>query len=175
MYSIAILEGCFTMNKGNVVTPNCPLDHLAFFFNNGPFPIHEVLDRQIFLERIVNAVQTSLTQTGEIQSRFAKRFGRNCPRVNTCASYMGCAFDECDAFPIISRFRSTFFPRRSGTNYDQIIFFGQIRCPNNLLNKSDSSTLLASQRCLSVLNFFNVSSPRNARAASADVSLFLAK
>ena len=154
MYGVAIFEGGFSVDKSDLMTPDRLLDHLAFFFNHGVLTIHKVLDGQVFLERIVNAIQAALLKTREIQRRFTKSFGRNCPRVDPCATYIRCAFDQRDTFSVISRFRSTLFPRWPSANNDQIIFFCQIRYPNTLLNKSDSSKLFGSQRCFKFIEFY---------------------
>ena len=66
MNRVLILERCLAMDHRNMMMLYMVGDHLTFLVDNNEFAIHEVFDREVFFQRIVNPIQAALLQTGEI-------------------------------------------------------------------------------------------------------------
>src|SRR2546422_10078270 len=61
--------------------------------------MHEVVNAKIFLERIVDTVETALLQAREIQRGFAEGLAGNSTGIDTTAAHMLATLDDGHAFP----------------------------------------------------------------------------
>jgi len=51
--------------------------------------MHEIVDSEIFLERIVDTVEAALAESGKVESGFAQRFAGNGAGVDAAAPGLG--------------------------------------------------------------------------------------
>ncbi len=66
--SMRIPERSLPVEQSDILMPNGLLDHAALFVHHGSLAVHEILDRQVILERVIDPIQPALPQAGEIQS-----------------------------------------------------------------------------------------------------------
>ncbi len=95
-------------------------DALAFHFNDFALMMHEIVNRKIFFERIIDAVEAALAESGKIERRFAQSFAGNSAGVDATAARIRRAFNDGYALAEISSLRSSFFPRGATTDDDQV-------------------------------------------------------
>ena len=82
--------------------------------------VHEVVNGEIFLERIIDPVEATLAEAGKIKRRLAQRLAWDSARVDTTAAGTRGAFDDSDAFSEIRGLRSSFFSSWPATNHNQV-------------------------------------------------------
>ena len=114
------------MQEGDMVLVELFRDHLPFFSDDSSLSIHEVFDRQVLFERVIDPKQAALPQARKIQGSFPQRLRRDSPGINTGAAQVRLALDQRDALAILSGFCCALFSRRSGADDDEIKFFCQI-------------------------------------------------
>src|SRR5467141_1656021 len=95
-------------------------DAAAFHFHHLALVVHEVVDGEIFLERIVDAVEAALFQAREIKRGCAKGLAGNGAGVDATAAHVFGALDDGHALAEIGCLRATFFTGGSATDNDQI-------------------------------------------------------
>src|SRR5689334_14010523 len=114
------------MKEGDMVLIDLLCNHLPFFSDNFSLSIHEIFDRQVVFERVIDPKQAALPQAGKIQGSFSQRLRRDSPGINTGAAEIWLALDQRDSLAILSGFCSALFSRGPGADDDQIKFFCQI-------------------------------------------------
>src|SRR6266478_759339 len=95
-------------------------DTPALHVHNFALVMHEVVNGEIFLERVVDTVEAALLQAGEIECRFAKRLAGNRAGIDAASSHVLGAFDDGHAFAEVRSLRTGFFAGRTAANHDQI-------------------------------------------------------
>src|SRR5262249_45639169 len=92
----------------------------ALHFDHFALVVHEVVHREVFLERIVDAIEAALLEPGEIQGGLPKGLARNGTGVDAAAARMVRALDDRDALAEIGSLRAGFLACRTATDDDQI-------------------------------------------------------
>src|SRR6266849_4275512 len=95
-------------------------DAPALHVHNFALVMHEVVNGKIFLERIVDAVETALLQAREIQRGFAERLAGNRAGIDTTAAHMLAALDDGHAFAKIGGLRAGLLAGWTAADDDQI-------------------------------------------------------
>src|SRR5580658_9271201 len=96
---------------------------LAFHLHHFALVVHEVADGEIFLERIVDAIEAALLEARKVKGGFAQRLARDGASVDRASSHIFAAFNNGDALAKIGSLRTRFFSGRAAANYDQIEMF----------------------------------------------------
>jgi len=84
-------------------------DELPGRLDHGALAIHEVRDRDVVLDVVLDAVESALLQAREVEGRLTQRLGRNRARVDGCAAGLRGAFDDAYALAEIRRLRGALF------------------------------------------------------------------
>src|SRR6267143_7049478 len=95
-------------------------DALAFHVHDFALVVHEIVDGEIFLQRVINAIESALLQAGEIERGFAERLAGNGTRVDAAATHVIGAFDDGDALAEVSRLGATLFTGRTAADDDKV-------------------------------------------------------
>ncbi len=86
-YGVRILKGGLAAQEFNLVKFEIFQDAPAFHLDHGSFVVHEIVDGEIFFERIIDTVESALLQAGKIEGRLAKCFARNGSGVDAASAY----------------------------------------------------------------------------------------
>src|SRR5258708_24565231 len=71
--------------------------------------MHEIVDGKIFLERVVDTVETALLEAGKVECRFAEGLAGNGTGIDATAAHMFGALDDGNAFAEIGGLGAAFF------------------------------------------------------------------
>src|SRR5712664_444268 len=82
--------------------------------------VHEIVDGKIFLERIVDSVETALLEAGKVERGFAEGLAGNGAGIDATAAHMLGALDDGNAFAEIGGLGTTLFTSRAAADHDQI-------------------------------------------------------
>src|SRR5438552_15882862 len=82
--------------------------------------MHEIVDGEIFLERVVDSVETPLLEPGKVERGFAKSLAGDSAGVDATAAHMLGALDDGNAFAEIGGLRAALFTSRAATDHDEI-------------------------------------------------------
>src|SRR5260370_718929 len=82
--------------------------------------MHEIVDGKIFLERVVDTVETALLEAGKVECRFAEGLAGNGTGIDATAAHMFGALDDGNAFAEIGGLGAAFFTSRAAADHDQI-------------------------------------------------------
>src|SRR6266851_5169374 len=93
---------------------------LALHIDDLTLMVHEIVDGEIFLERIIDPVKAALLEAGKVERGFAKGLAGNGASVDATAAHMFGALDNGDAFAEIGGLRAALLPRRAATDHDEI-------------------------------------------------------
>src|SRR6266851_2096381 len=93
---------------------------LALHIDDLTLMVHEIVDGEIFLERIIDPVKAALLEAGKVERGFAKGLAGNGASVDATAAHMFGALDNGDAFAEIGGLRGALFPRRAATDHDEV-------------------------------------------------------
>src|SRR5580658_6859360 len=103
-------------SKFDVVQLEILQNTLALHLNDRALMVHKVVNGKIFLERIIDAIETSLLQTGKIKRGFTQGFAGYGAGVDAASAHMRGALDDRDTLAEISSLRAGLFS--SGTASD---------------------------------------------------------
>src|SRR6266436_7707328 len=95
-------------------------DARAFHVHDFALVVHEVVDGEIFLQRVINAVKAALLQAREIECRFAKGLAGNGAGVDATAAHMFGALDDGNAFAEVGCLGATLFAGGSASDHDEV-------------------------------------------------------
>src|SRR5882724_1175586 len=98
---------------------DAPPLHLHHF----PLVVHEVVNSQIFLQRIIDPVESTLPEPGKIQRGFAQSFAWNRSRVDAASARNSRSLDHRHALAEVRRLRASLLSRRSATYDHQVKLF----------------------------------------------------
>src|SRR5229473_2078346 len=93
-------------------------DAPTFHFDDFTLVVHEIVDSEIFLERIVDTVKAALLQARKIERGFAKRLAGNGAGIDATAAHVLGAFDDGNAFAKIGGLGAALFPGRTATDHN---------------------------------------------------------
>src|SRR5260370_18002981 len=82
--------------------------------------MHEIVDGKIFLERVVDTVETALLEAGKVERGFAKGLAGNGASIDATSAQMLGALDDGNAFAEIGGLGAAFFTSRAAADPDQI-------------------------------------------------------
>src|SRR5207248_3098681 len=108
------------LNAGDVVAANILVDQMPLAFDDLPLAVHEVADRDVALHMVIDAVHSALTESREIQGRFAQRLRGHGARVHGGAAGLGCPLDDADPLAEVRGLRRAFLTGRTRTDDDKI-------------------------------------------------------
>jgi hypothetical protein len=117
---VRVLEGGLAVEKCDLMEREIFEDVLAFHFHHFALVVHEVVYGEIFLERVVDAVEAALLKAGEVQGGFAQRFAGDRAGVDATAAGVLSAFDHGDALAEVGGLRAGFFSRRAAADDQQV-------------------------------------------------------
>ncbi len=117
---VRILEGGLAANQFDLMERKIFEDALALHFDDFALVMHEVVYGEIFFERIVNAVEPALFQSGEIKGGFAQRFAGHGAGVDATAAGVLGAFDHGYAFAEVGGLSAGFFSGRAAADHQQV-------------------------------------------------------
>ena len=92
----------------------------AFHIYNFAFMVHEIVDSEIFLQRVIDAVQAALPQAREIESGFAQSLARNGTGVDATAAHVLGALDSRDALAEIRGLGAALLTSRPAADHDEV-------------------------------------------------------
>ncbi len=122
---VRVLERRLAANKLDVVQFEILEDALAFHLDDFPFVVHEIVNGKIFLERVIDAIEAALLESGKIERRFAQRFAGDGARVDAASAHVLGALDDGDALAKIGGLRAGFFSGRAAADHDQVELFAR--------------------------------------------------
>src|SRR6185436_16949994 len=96
------------------------VDELPLGFDDGALAEHEVLDGDVVLDLVVDAVEAVRAKPGEVERRLAQRLRRDRAGVDGGAAGLGRLFDDADALPEVGSLRGSFLSSRAGADDDQV-------------------------------------------------------
>ena len=82
--------------------------------------MHEIVDGEIFLERVVDSVETALLEPGKVERGFAKSLAGDSAGVDATAAHMLGALDDGNAFAEIGGLGAALFTSRAAADHDEI-------------------------------------------------------
>src|SRR5260370_6659774 len=82
--------------------------------------MHEIVDSQILLKRVVDSVETALLEAGKVERGFAEGLAGNGAGIDATSAHMFGALDDGDAFAEIGGLGGAFFTSRAAADDDQI-------------------------------------------------------
>src|SRR6266849_2816098 len=95
-------------------------DALAFHVHDFTLMMHEIVDGEIFFERIVDAVEAALLEPGKIESGFAQGLTGNGAGVDATSAHVLGAFDDGDALAEVRGLSAALFTGRPAADHDQV-------------------------------------------------------
>src|ERR1017187_2277218 len=96
---------------------------LPLHFNHFALVVHEIIDRQILFQRVVDAVEATLLEPGKVESGFTQRLTGDSAGVDAAPAHILSAFDDGDAFAKIGGLRTRLLACRAAADHDEIEFF----------------------------------------------------
>ena len=115
--SVGIVERGLAAQELNIVKCEVLGDAVAFHLDDGAFVVHEIVNGEIFLQRVIDAVETALLQAGKIEGGFTKSFAGDGSGVDAAAADFSGALDDRHALAEIGRLGRAFFSGRAAA-YD---------------------------------------------------------
>src|SRR5580700_5549184 len=115
--SVAIVERSVAVKELNVMKFEVLEDTVAFQLHDGAFVVHEIVNGEIFLQRVIDAVKTALLQAGKIKGGLTKSFAGDGSGVDAAAADFSGALDDRHALAEIGRLGRPFFSGRAAA-YD---------------------------------------------------------
>src|SRR3569833_1846977 len=100
---LRVEKSCLSLNLVDAVPDEIFADQPPLRFDDGPFAVHEVGDRDVLLHVEVHAVQAALPEAGEVERRLAQRLGWNGAGVDRGAARARRAVDDGDALAEVRR------------------------------------------------------------------------
>ena len=82
--------------------------------------VHEVVDREILLEGIVDTVETALLEAGKVESGFAQGLAGNRAGIDATAAHMLGALDDGNALAKVGGLGGALFTSRAAADHDEI-------------------------------------------------------
>ena len=95
-------------------------DAPALHLDDFAFVVHEIVDGEIFFQRVVDAVEAALLQAGEIEGRFAQRFAGDRAGVDATAADVLGALDDRHALAEVGGLSAGFFASGAAADHDQV-------------------------------------------------------
>src|SRR5438128_2553287 len=89
-------------------------------FDDRALAKHEIADRDVVLHAQIDAVQTALPQTAEVQRGFSQRLRGDRPGVDGGASRLRRALDDADLLTEVRGLRRAFLAGWTGADDDQV-------------------------------------------------------
>src|SRR5882724_11407296 len=115
-----VFKGCLAADKLDFVERKIFQNALPFHVHDFALVVHEVVDGEIFLERIVNAIEAALLEPGKIESGFAQGLTGNGAGVDATSAHVLGAFDDGNAPTEVGSLSAAFFTGRAAANHDEV-------------------------------------------------------
>src|SRR5712692_9862379 len=117
---IRVLKGCLAADAFDLVECEVLQNAPALHVDDFTLVVHEIVDGKIFLERIVDSVETALLEAGKVERGFAEGLAGNGAGIDTTSAHMLGALDDGNAFAEIGGLGAAFFTSRAAADHDQI-------------------------------------------------------
>jgi hypothetical protein len=117
---VRVLETGQPANELDVVQLQILKDAGALHVHDFALVVHEILDGEIFLKRVIDAVETALLKPGKIERGLAQRLAGDGTGVDAAAAWVVGAFDDGNALAEIGGLRAGLFSSGTATDDDQI-------------------------------------------------------
>ncbi len=118
-------------------------DAAAFHFDDFTLVVHEVVNGEIFLERIIDPVEATLAEAGKIKRRLAQSLAWDSARIDATAAGIRGPLDNGNTFSEIRGLRSSFFSGWPATNHNEVErIVGCQRCLHATFQKGCTKTSL---------------------------------
>ena len=120
---VRILKRRPSLHVLNLVQLQIFQDASPLHLHHFPLVVHEIVNGQIFLQRIIDPIKPALPQPGKIQRRFAQRFAWHRSRVDAASTRNSRPLNHRHALAEIRGLRASLLSRRSATDDHQIKLF----------------------------------------------------
>src|SRR5713101_823577 len=117
---VGIFERGLAADEFDVMEGKIFQDAPALHFDNLALVMHEVVHREVFLQRVIDAVEAALLQAGKIECGFAQGLAGNGPRVDAAPAHVFGALDDGDALAEVGGLGAGFFTGRTAADGDEI-------------------------------------------------------
>src|SRR5882762_4325477 len=82
--------------------------------------MHEIVDGEIFFERIVNAIEAALLKSGKIEGGFAEGLAGDGAGVDATATHVLSALDDGNALPKVGSLGAALFAGRPAADHKEV-------------------------------------------------------
>src|SRR2546430_16504413 len=117
---MGVYKGSLAAHEFDVVECEVLQNALALHVDYFAFVVHEIVDGEIFLERVVDTVEAALLEAGKVERGFAKSLAGNGAGVDAASTHMLGALDDGNAFAKIRGLGAALFTSRAAANHDEI-------------------------------------------------------
>ena len=118
--SVRVFEGSLAANELDLVERKIFQDALALHVHDFALVVHEIVDGEIFFQRIIDAVEAALIESGEIKRGFAKGLAGNGAGVDAASAHVLGAFDDGYAFAEVGGLGAALFAGRAAADDDEV-------------------------------------------------------
>src|SRR5882724_8896740 len=115
-----VFKGCLAADKLDFVERKIFQNALPFHVHDFALVVHEVVDGEIFLERIVNAIEAALLESGKVEGGFAQGLAGNGAGVDATAAHVFGALDDGDALAEIRGLGAALLTSRPAADHDEV-------------------------------------------------------
>src|SRR6266849_2010965 len=115
-----VLEGSLATDEFDLVERKIFQDAPAFHVHDFALVVHEIVDGEIFLQRIVDAIEAALLESGKIEGGFAEGLAGNGAGVDATSAHVLGAFDDNDALAEVGGLGAALLTSRAAPDDDEI-------------------------------------------------------
>src|SRR6266567_4684246 len=119
-YRMRVDESGLAAHQLDMVEREILQDARTLHVHNFALVVHEIVDGEVFFQRVINAVKAALLQAREIECGFAKSLAGNGTGVDATTAHVLCALDRGDAFAKVGRLRATLFAGRTAADNNEV-------------------------------------------------------
>jgi hypothetical protein len=105
-------EAGLALDRDDAVLLQVARDDLPGVVDDGPLAVHEVADRDVGLDAVLDAVEAALAEAAQVERCLAEGLGRDGPRVDRGTTGLRRAFDQADPLAEVGRLGGTLFAGR---------------------------------------------------------------
>src|SRR6266849_7009312 len=107
-----VFESGLTADEFNFVERKIFQDALAFHVHHFAFVVHEIVDGEILLQRVIDAIESALLKSGKIEGGFAEGLAGDGAGVDATATHVLSALDDGNALPKVGSLCAALFAGR---------------------------------------------------------------
>ncbi len=118
--SVRVDEGSLAENEFDIVPLDVLIDEIPFVVHDMGLAVHEVLDRDVLFDAVIDSVESTLAKVGKIECGFSESFARDGACVDAGAPHTRSLFNDRSFLPEVCRLSGPLLACRAGTDDDQI-------------------------------------------------------